>query len=242
MNKLRVLLDVDQVLTSFIDLYVSCAKKAGVLKEPVPFDWEPECWDIGDALNLNQKEKDKVHKYLNRNNVGKYMKSLPGHCYVKELMNLDGVEVFFVTTSYDGSPTWDHDRRYWIKERFGRKARSNLVFTEKKEVVEGAILLDDKVENVLKWAKRHPQGKGIVWPWKYNISLNQTLQSLENDPWPQNVVRPNQRDWQWVISYVQNLLNINNSGISVATHPRERTQEREQEREPMRNMIYRYKY
>lgn len=102
-------------------------------------------------------------------------------------------DVFAVTTPMS-VPTWAYERELWLKERMGF-TKDRIVQTEAKHVIVGDVLIDDKVENVLEWAKHHPEGLGIIFHAPYNKNYNPEVTNIS-------------RAWGWsdVLALCQNHL------------------------------------
>ncbi len=184
-----VLLDVDGVICNFTKLYVRAAKKARVLPTDFDEEWHPDEWDIGNALNLTVDGKAEVHRVLSRSGAGllgleAYEGAIAG---VKKIMLV--ADVYFPTASFTESPTWEYDRRQWFKEHISEEASRRLIFTACKHIIDGNVLVDDKVENVVAWTNAHGY-PAILWPHTYNENV------------PSNVFRAPRRDWDWLYEMV----------------------------------------
>lgn len=90
---------------------------------------------------------------------------------VRELRSL--VDVTIVTSPFPGSPTWMSERERWLAEHFGID-RDNIFHGEKKWLVHGDILLDDKESHVDTWEKYwQKQGQnplGLLWHTNRNVA------------------------------------------------------------------------
>lgn len=84
--------------------------------------------------------------------------SQPGYCYSLEPLPgaIDFVrrareryDVQVITTPYD-VPYWFDERKSSLVDNFGMP-RSAITFTHHKEFIEGDALVEDKVENVVRW-------------------------------------------------------------------------------------------
>ncbi len=100
--------------------------------------------------------------------------SKPGFCYgLKPLPGAieffraarDKYELAIVTTPYD-VPYWYNERKDWLVDVLG-VARSAITFTHHKQFIEGDVLVEDKIENILKWHERYPEHLAVVMdqPW-----------------------------------------------------------------------------
>lgn len=78
--------------------------------------------------------------------------------------------VEFLTSPMHGSPTWVHERDFWLERHFGAHHR-DVMHVRKKERVRGDFLVDDSADKVESWRKAHLDGVGIVWTRPYNGGL-----------------------------------------------------------------------
>ncbi len=86
-------------------------------------------------------------------------------------------KVIWVTAPMVDAPYWTHERTLWLQKHFGAEL-DDIVFTHDKSHVWGGVLIDDKVENVEKWSRTHPQGLGLLWDQPYNQKWSPSRNSL----------------------------------------------------------------
>lgn len=91
---------------------------------------------------------------------------IPGTRDAVARMRMSGNEVFFVTSPILTMRSWVYTRTQWLKKHFDATER-DMVFTKSKHVVRGDVLVDDKPENVLEWAKTD-QGVAYLLLKSYN--------------------------------------------------------------------------
>ena len=153
-----VLLDVDGVLCDFV---------AGVMRSVATVSDErigENDWYWLDRLSPHAKRA-----YLADS-------AKPGFCYgldplpgavtgVQQLL-ADGHDLVAVTAPLLHCPTWEGERREWLRHHFGFKAR-DVIFTSRKDLVHGDVLIDDKPEHVREWEERW-QRPGVLWAQPYN--------------------------------------------------------------------------
>ena len=153
-----VLLDVDGVLCDFV---------AGVMRSVATCSDERadlSDWDFLGKLSLHAKRA-----YLADS-------AKPGFCYgldplsgaVEGVQALreDGHDLVAVTAPLLHCPTWEGERREWLRQYFGFTAR-DVVFTSRKDLVHGDVLVDDKPEHVIEWERRWLKS-GVLWAQPYN--------------------------------------------------------------------------
>ena len=136
-----ILLDVDGVVADFEGAVRRTVAEIGYVMA-VPTEW-----------NFTLKFPAEVSDhYLNR-------ASLPGWCstidpypgaerFVAELRTLG--DVVAVTAPLGCCPTWESERREWLRCR----GIHDVVSTRRKDLVYGDVLIEDKVENLRTWWER----------------------------------------------------------------------------------------
>lgn len=91
---------------------------------------------------------------------------------MRRLEELPGTVV--VVTSPMDTPHWAFERTMWLKKHFGLN-RERIIHTSGKEYVQGTCLVDDKVDNLLRWKARNPNGIAYLWPQPYNKNYDSHL-------------------------------------------------------------------
>lgn len=76
-----------------------------------------------------------------------------------------GADIFVVTSPLHDAPTWTHDREHWLREHF-QIHRHHINHVHEKYTFAGGMLVDDKPENIERWAAEH-EGVAVLWdqPW-----------------------------------------------------------------------------
>lgn len=177
----RVLLDVDGVVADYANWYLQGVEYVtGRRYRPK----DVRCWDFSKALGLTPGEAAAVDRY-NASRPLVLIDPYPGALdAVKQLAAV--ADVVFVT-----SPSWTHrdwvySREMWLRDRF---LDIPTVHTNHKAVVSGDLMIDDRLENIVKWLEFNPGGHGILWAQPWN-----------DGSYPDVVVRTD--SWPEVISYV----------------------------------------
>lgn len=101
---------------------------------------------------------------------------------VSELQTLG--RVYALTTVHDGSKYWYYERVQWLGHHFGMQASSVVTATDK-FLVRGDMFVDDKKDNVSKWAEYNTHGIGIVWgpPEEHSQALPDKAPMVFTDSW-----------------------------------------------------------
>jgi len=68
---------------------------------------------------------------------------------VKELSKI--FDVYFVTSPMVTNPTWVYERSEWLIKKFGKDLGKKVVHTHYKELIDGDIFVDDKMQHVKDW-------------------------------------------------------------------------------------------
>lgn len=164
MKKPTVLLDCDGVLADFTSLALSLIEEeTGIVYRPE----EIPRWDVFESLGHPELWEEFEKKA-----------SVPGLCAGMDLIpgSLSGVnllkkhcEIYIVTAPVDAMP-WMYERAHWIEENFDIP-RHNVIFAHAKHCVKGDIFVDDKPDNVTKWAEKNPKGLAVLWEHPYNTHV-----------------------------------------------------------------------
>lgn len=122
---------------------------------------------------------------------------------LKRLLELDKrgiIHLAIVTTPWQGSPTWAHERTRWFTRRGLPVER--VMHAVVKRAVYGDIFVDDKPSHVREWAARHhnQDGQAFLWPCSHNVHET----SL-----------PRLRDWDHLIDAISARAVIPPAGKSV---------------------------
>lgn len=103
-------------------------------------------WDIYDAVSVDKADRVSIDAALAQRDIAAAMEPLPGtREAVDEMRKHHGIRI--VTSSLLNSPTWDYERRNWLKEYFDIAAK-DIIFTSQKHLVDVDALIDDKWDNV----------------------------------------------------------------------------------------------
>jgi 5'(3')-deoxyribonucleotidase len=121
--KPTVLLDVDGILANFTLAAVSLVNEI-TGKKYKPSDITT--WEVFDSIPVYEGAVEGVKK-------------------LKEL-----ADIICVTSPFNGSPTWAHERELWLERHFGADI-SYVIHTRHKERIHGDIFIDDKYEHVRSW-------------------------------------------------------------------------------------------
>lgn len=87
--------------------------------------------------------------------------------------------VCVVTAPLAGNATWAHERTAWLAEHFGI-SKHDVIFADRKELVDVDVLIDDKLSNLQAWRSRRvgrkifdaegPGPLGMLWDTHTNRS------------------------------------------------------------------------
>ena len=106
---------------------------------------------------------------------------------IEKIRKLGG-EVIFITSPWEDCDKWGSIRGSLLKKHFGVD-RENVIITLRKELVYGDMLIDDKLETVLKWKEKWGHlGKQAV--------LFETPQNHKCDYYPRIIIKDN--EWKIV--------------------------------------------
>lgn len=113
----------------------------------------------------------------------------PGFCFGLEpfqeafeaVAQLSALTDLYVVTAPFMSPTWVFERYKWLRFHFGIKPE-RVIVTQAKYACKGDFLLDDRPDNVTRWADSHPSGVAMLWNTPQNARI-QGLDDFRVDSW-----------------------------------------------------------
>jgi 5'(3')-deoxyribonucleotidase len=76
-------------------------------------------------------------------------------------------DVYVVTSPWDSSPTWQHERLHWCEKHF-EISRGNVIHAGKKHLIRGDVFVDDKASHVEEWHREWPDGLGVLFDMHHN--------------------------------------------------------------------------
>jgi 5'(3')-deoxyribonucleotidase len=101
-------------------------------------------------------------------------------------------DVYVVTSPWDSSPTWEFERKNWLKRHFDIH-HHNVLQGAAKHLVFGNVFVDDKIDHVLEWSKRWPEGRAILFDMHHNRAA------------PTAIAEEHRGTWDTVIAHVEKL-------------------------------------
>lgn len=158
-RKPTVLVDVDGPLCAFDKAAVTIVNR--LTNKSYSVD-DIKTWEIFESIELDNPGIKKVvyDEMKARGNI-LGLEVQPG---AKEgIAKLKQVcELVIVTSPFNGSETWVHERNKWLEQHFNIDAR-DVVHCRKKYHVAGDFLVDDRLENLEQWHRRFPDGTPLLW-------------------------------------------------------------------------------
>ncbi len=157
-----ILLDVDGVLADFMGEVIRWANYFAQAEKYTRTSFPN--YEVFDQLT--PREKQYVFSQITEEGFCGSIPVIHGAHDGVELLRNYG-EVYFVISPWWSSRHWIHERTKWLEHHFKVK-NSHMVHTSAKHLVRGDLLVDDRVETVVHWQRRHPDGRGVIWTTEHN--------------------------------------------------------------------------
>lgn len=162
-RKPTVLMDCDGVLSDFTSACLEIVfKKTGVRYQPEDI----KTWEIFDSI----KEKNirgEVYDAIKEKDCCRNLAVFTGAFDAVQTLK-QHTELVIVTSPFYGSPTWAHEREKWLEDNMGINAR-DVIHARKKFHIAGDCLIDDRMENLVLWKGRFPNGYALLWSTPHNL-------------------------------------------------------------------------
>ena len=140
----RILLDVDGVLCDYISACAAWCRRKGV--KDASHDTCTQ-WDPFEAWGCKELEPG-FERHAARRDFCIELKECQMAQRLVRLLRQQG-EVIVVTSPLNCAPQWCSDRAKWLDKHFGFR-RDEIVFTKRKDLVAGDVLVDDSPEHCAK--------------------------------------------------------------------------------------------
>jgi 5'-nucleotidase len=158
---MRVLLDMDGVMADLMSHWADMLNRyhnANITVDDFK-DWKVE-------KAVPHLTYEQVHEFLADPGFFLHLQPIPGAIEaVKDLMS-DGQDVVFVTYCRAGH----EDKRKWVERHLPGFPMANIIFAERKELIQGDVLVDDGLHNLEAWQAEHPTGVAVAFDTPYNQS------------------------------------------------------------------------
>lgn len=164
---MRILLDCDGVLADFV---------GGFLKTLRDIDGVPRAhedvtqYTIEEALDLTPETTASVHAQISQRGWCLGLQPIIGAREGVKALREAGHDLVVVTAPWPKHETWHWERLRWLEE-LGFEEES-VVFTWRKELVGGDLLLEDNPKILNRWMQSHAnQRTGILFDQPYNRAV-----------------------------------------------------------------------
>lgn len=179
-RQLRVLLDVDGLLADFTSSALEVVAKVVGRRYALA---DVVCFDFCDALGLPKASRRAVMNTI-AHTPGFARDMEPCDGAIKGVAQLRAMaDVYIVTTPWPGSPTWEHERREWLAERF-KIDHKHVLQGDPKFLVDGDMFVDDRSGNVRAWLAERPTKCGVFWGTRHNTSESVPAGAYLVTSWP----------------------------------------------------------
>lgn len=156
---MRILCDIDGVMADCLKHWINLLNRyhnEGLIHSDITeWDVHPFC---------KNATPQQVYGFLNEPGFFLHLDPIPGAVETVQKFIADGHEVVFVTACTHGHK----DKRTWLQRHLPDFDLKNLIFAERKELVHGDVLIDDRPLNLRAWQKAHPDGTAICFAHPYN--------------------------------------------------------------------------
>lgn len=166
-----VLLDCDGPLADFTQAYLDALRiETGASHSAAEVDrWAiAECDFFRRLSERHSNLKRRVDAHVIKPGFCAGLAVQPGAKAAVELLT-ELADVYVVTSPWDSSPTWMHERLHWVHKHFGLP-RSRVIQGAAKFLIRGDVFVDDKPSHVREWQEAWPHSTGVLFDMHHNRS------------------------------------------------------------------------
>lgn len=167
----RIILDMDEVLTDFVE---GACRTHGTTKSKLHEVWEPGDWDMTKPLGVSSNQ---FWKNI-REEGSDFWENLSPTPWMEELINWIDLtcDDWHIVTAPDNTPECHLGKTRWIKTYLGSRFDKFSVTRHKHIFAQpGVVIIDDRQETVSRFVDNG--GSGIVFPAHHNVNYQ-----LKKDP------------------------------------------------------------
>lgn len=161
---MRILIDMDGVTADLVAYWISLINRYYGEKLKVE---DVNDWHVHRCTENATKEQ--VEEFLRDPGFFLHLKPIPFAVQTIQALMDRGHDVVFVTHCKHGH----EDKRLWIARHLPGFPMENIIFVERKELINGDVLLDDGVHNLEAWQREHPNGIAVCFDTPYNRHWNE---------------------------------------------------------------------
>lgn len=194
MNKPIVLLDCDGPLADFTSAFLkemhTILHQAGSQEVFTPDDVDQ--WHIHECSFFKEAaERAGLHPDSLKRSIYKQIVE-PDFCSeikpqpwaadaVERLQSL--AEVYVVTSPWDSSPTWMHERTNWVRTHLGLP-KKNVIHAAQKHLVFGHVFVDDKLSHCEEWGRQwYGTGTAVLFDMHHNKTPGTDIYPVRRGRW-----------------------------------------------------------
>lgn len=167
---MQILLDCDGILADFATAYLNVVEKVTGQKYTVDqltnYDYLKALTEIDNVYVKSINDLIRQKEFCA--SISVYTSAKEGF----ELLKRYG-EIIIVTSPMRDAPYWMYERSVWLQTHFGI-GKENIIFTSRKECVQGDIFIDDSIDMYEKWKNVHPNKNALLWARPWNSSYECT--------------------------------------------------------------------
>ena len=86
-----------------------------------------------------------------------------------ELLRSRNVDITIVTAFFESCPMWFDARVEWLAKNFNFEP-DRIIFAKRKYKVEADRFIDDSVDKIEDWEKKHPNGRAYLFTAPHNVT------------------------------------------------------------------------
>lgn len=155
-DELNILLDVDGVLANWGTLFISIAEREFNIK----IVQHPDIWDFYEFPEVRPWKDAIMRHMISTPGLVQNMDLYPYAQDMVQALRKKGNVIACTDSAYPGP--FATERVKWLMENF-KFERDDIIFSRRKYLIDGWMLIDDKPSNVEKWVQHHPDSIGVLW-------------------------------------------------------------------------------
>lgn len=193
---MRIVLDMDQIIADWVQRileWYNQDKGTSLTKENIVN------WNM--TMNLGPNSEDFLRSCMRYPELYRDLEPIEGAIHGVQKLVSDGHDVLIASAVPKCAGIAYHGKLEWIRRNMPFFSLNNFIAIQRKDLIDGDILFDDGLHNIMPWVKRGRWGVVMDCPWNRTVGGGKPLE--EN----RLIVRV--KHWNEFLQFIDRIKNQN---------------------------------
>lgn len=160
---MKILIDMDSILVDTLPSWLKRIEEKTGIKSTVD---DVKVWMFTQLPPFNNVAPEEILGILNEPGFNENLPPMPGGVAAVNQLIADGHEVYLVTARH--GPVGMPETLKWVHQHLPMMNERHIIFCHDKYLLSADIIIDDKLETLLKYQQVHPNAATMCIGYPYN--------------------------------------------------------------------------